>query len=770
MRAELRWAAADCRARPGQALLVTLVTASVVTALMVAGVLLQDAVNPWQRIFSESSGAHVWLHLDAGTGTAALSRLDGVDAVAGPYRTAVVTVPAGTGKLPLELRAAGSAPPRISRPLLRSGRWLDPAEPDGVVLERTAARAAGAAAGARLAVRTADGRTRVLRVLGTADTADSGPCPDWTPGLGWVLPGTLDAVGPADGRTGLVAGLRLHDPADTDFAVQQAVTALGGARVARVSTWQQVRTAGELDGRLLGLLLGVFGLVSLVAVALAAAGAAGERVLAQVGDIAMLKAVGFTPAQVVRMVVYQHAALALAGVALGTAGAALLGPVLPDPVGPAVARWHELPGGAVAASGAAVAGGVVLLVVAAVAAVPAWRAGRVPAVPGIRGVRRVSRLSRLARLALLLRLPPALVLGARDAFHRPLRAGLTVARLAIPVMAVTVALGSWATLDGFRTHPERIGLPAALTARAPGLSPGAVQRLLAGTPGVRAAYAGVETEALVPGQTRTVTLRGLGTAAAPYPYALAEGRGIRDRDEAVAGQGLLDLMHVRVGQWVRVTTAGTPRILHVVGRSIEPEHNGQMLSVGLDALEGRDGPPPPQYWNVVLAPGADREAVRAALAAASGGRLDVRPVANPADRLGAVRVVVAGLVAVLGLIGLAELLTATAGGLRDHARDLGVLRAMGLTPRQVTAVVTTGTGLTALAAVAVGVLLGLPVSRWLIDLQGRSSGIGSGIAGSPSPGALLLTCAVAVAAAVCVPVVPAARAARAPVTAALRST
>jgi len=766
MRAVLRWIRADLRAHRGQALLVVLVTAVVVASLVLASALLENATNPWQRIFQQSNGAQVWLHVRPGVDTAALSRLDGVTATAGPYRAAPATLVRSTGKVSLELRGAGPELPQVARPLVRSGHWLDPGVPDGIVLESSLARSVWAGTGDRVTVRGADGTSHTVQVLGIADSADQGSYPNWTPGLGWVLPTTLSAIEPDPGRTEQVVGLRLDDPGATDFTAQRAVTALGGVQVDRVSTWTQVRTSMDQDNRLLGLLLGLFGLVALLAAALAVAGAAGGRVLGQLQDIAMLKTVGFTPAQIVRMFLYEHTALALAGITLGTAAASLLGPLLPGRLGEAMRLWQAAPAhaGVLALTGA---GAVLSIALATV--LPAWRAGRVPPVPAVRADRPGSRMSRLARLALLLHLPPALVLGARDAFHRPLRAGLTVTRLAIPILMITVALGSWATLDGFQHHPERVGLAGALTARPSGIDDTEAHALLDHAPGVAAAYPGVEVEALVPGQTRTITVRGLGTSDQPYPFALAEGRGIRDHDEAVAGQGLLELMHVRVGQWVRVTAGGNPHILHIVGRSIEPDHNGEMLSVGLDALDGPTGPPQPQYYSLVLHPGADQNAVRTALLAAAGSRLDVRPVDNPADQLGVVRVVVVGLVAVLGLIGLAELLTTTGAGLRDHTRDLGVLRAIGLTPRQVTAVIVTSTVLLTLVSVACGTLAGVLVSDRLINLQGRSSGVGAGIAQAPSPGALLLLASAAVVVAAVVSAVPATRATRSPVTAALNT-
>src|SRR4029078_3453792 len=96
-----------------------------------------------------------------------------------------------------------------------------------------------------------------------------------------------------------------------------------------------------------------------------------------------------------------------------------------------------------------------------------------------------------------------------------------------------------------------------------------------------------------------------------------------------------------------------------------------------------------------------------------------------------------GLIVVLALIGLIELLTAIGGTVREGERDLLALKAIGLSPRQITAITVTATGCTALAAVLLALALGTPLAYWLIDAQGRSSGIGAGIAAGPPP--LLLT-------------------------------
>jgi putative ABC transport system permease protein len=120
---------------------------------------------------------------------------------------------------------------------------------------------------------------------------------------------------------------------------------------------------------------------------------------------------------------------------------------------------------------------------------------------------------------------------------------------------------------------------------------------------------------------------------------------------------------------------------------------------------------------------------------------------------------VLGLIGVLALIGIVELLTVIGGSVREGERDLLALKAVGLTPRQITAVTVTATACTALAAVLLGTALGLPLARWLIDAQGRSSGIGAGIAQGPSPLLLVLFGAAAVLGAAALAALPATRAA-----------
>ncbi|MGW3116158.1 FtsX-like permease family protein [Streptomyces sp. NPDC001107] len=908
MRATLRWAHSDLRTHRGEALFLVLATAGIVVSLLLATALFGYATNPWQRIFTQERGAHVWIHTDKSAQVGKLAGLDGVQSVAGPYPTAVATLASRGTRASVELRTTPPERPQVGRPLLSAGHWLNPATPDGVVLESRLARALLAEPGDTL---TLPGTARTVTVVGVADSAEPRYRANEQPGLVWALPSAVPHP------TGQVIGLRLTDPEDTDYAVQRAVTVLGAGAIGEVSTWQQARAEAQGDNRLLGQVLGLFGLGALIAAGLAVHGAIATRIRGHLRDISVLKAIGFTPAQVVRVFLFQHIAYAVLGAAAAATLTQSLGSRFPGRLGDALGVWQGLPGHTPTLF--AIPAGAVLFI-GATTALAAWRAGRVPPVPVARPAgrgggglvlarralgleaaprlpdralrtpgpppdghstdpaprsadpqlstprpataggsgllepaRRTLRLgarlagsadhprsdpprgaptprppataakeplevanqrltaqpgapteppppsraegtsstrptapatgqpgghahrttsprptapsgrhlSGMARRALGLGVPPALVLGWHTASVRRLRSVATVARLALPLLLIVVAMSAWTTIDRFHSEPEQIGLPAALTVHADaGLSDRATRSLLQRDPQVAAVYPGVEVAALVPGQTATIALRGLGTGRNPYPYTLAEGRAAHGSDEAVAGQGLLDLLDVRVGDWVRMTVGDQPQILHIVGRSIEPENAGRVISTSLDTLRENDPRLTATLYQLRLRPGADPHAVAGRLAAAGHGRLDVHAVTNPADGLSPLRSVVVGLIAVLALIGLVELLTAIAGTVREGERDLLALKAIGLSPRQITAITVTATGCTALAAALVGTALGTPLAHWLIDSQGRSSGIGAGIAQSPSPVLLVLFGATAVLGAAALAALPAARAAR----------
>jgi putative ABC transport system permease protein len=333
-----------------------------------------------------------------------------------------------------------------------------------------------------------------MLVIGIADTADQGFYPQWTPGLIWVQHGLLTRVEANPGETLQIVGLRLFDSSAvaTGQVVQTIWTLYNGpaensaSAVERYSTWQQVKDSMANNDRLLGLLLALFGIIALIAAPCAIANVTAGRVLVQRQDIAMLKALGFTPGQVVRMLLAEQTLLGAAGAALGLAAALIItSPEFVRPPGGTPVGLAPLSGSWMALIGAGT-----VLTVAVATVIPSWWAGRVSPVAAVQPSPPRGHLSLIARLSLLFHLPAALVLGARDSLTRRLSAGLTVFGLAIPMAMITIALTCWSTIDGFTSDPGKIGLASAVTVSQGGLENKQMLALIGHDTQVLAAYPG----------------------------------------------------------------------------------------------------------------------------------------------------------------------------------------------------------------------------------------------------------------------------------------
>jgi putative ABC transport system permease protein len=763
MRGTLRWARADLRARRGQALITVAVVAGVVAALFLATMLLQGAVNPWQQLSARTRGADVLIYFQNGTNTNELRHVAGIKETGQPYQAAPATLERGAMKSPVELRAMTQDLPAMSAPLVVTGTWLRSSAQDGAVVEASFAQAMGVGVGDWITVDGIDGTRVPMRVIGIADTADQGFYPQWTPGLIWVQHGLLTRVEANPGETLQIVGLRLFDKSTvaTGQVVQTIWNLYNGpaensaSAVERYSTWQQVKDSMANNDRLLGLLLALFGIIALLAAPCAIANVTAGRVLVQRQDIAMLKALGFTPGQVVRMLLAEQTLL---GAVLGLAAARIItSPAFVKPPGGTPVGLAPLSGAWMALIGAGT-----VLTVAIATVIPAWWAGRVSPVAAVQPSPPRGHLSLITRLSLLFHLPAALVLGARDSLTRRLSAGLTVFGLAIPMAMITIALTCWSTIDGFTSDPGKIGLASAVTVSQGGLENKQMLALIGHDTQVLAAYPGAQSVTLLPGDNGTFYARAMGTSTRPYPFRAVQGRMFRAANEAVAGQGFLDLMHIGVGAWISPTIDGVPVILHIVGRTIEPDNNGDVVDFGLDALNHAGSAPPQLVYHLVLKPGVTAAAARARLLAESHDRLDVQVVPNPASGLVGLQLVIAVSVVILAVIGLANLLTATVVGMRDHQHEMGVLAAMGLTPRQVMATLVTNTMILALVGVTAGTVAGLLIAPRLINMQGQTSGIGSGIAVSLSAAAIAAIMAVALATAAAAALILARRTTRQP--------
>ena len=99
---------------------------------------------------------------------------------------------------------------------------------------------------------------------------------------------------------------------------------------------------------------------------------------------------------------------------------------------------------------------------------------------------------------------------------------------------------------------------------------------------------------------------------------------------------------------------------------------------------------------------------QAGVGKASGDRLMGEAIDHtPPRQILLLRPVIAGLALVLNLIALLSVLNSALMGVRERARDLAIFKAVGLTPKQVIAVVLVGVITLALVAIVVGVPVGI---------------------------------------------------------------
>lgn len=767
MRALSKKALADIKSRPLQSSLIALLIASASAALTLAISTQTSLSNPWERTFEASNGAHVWLYGNAGVDLTVVGAEGGVTGSSGPFPlTWRGRLIAGERSYHPTMQRMAELP-RVSTPLLTAGRWLTPGRDDEVVIDHNLARDWGLEVGQEVGFLN-DEEEVALEVVGLVVDTGKGPYPRFNPVAVYVSPEAFARFEPEAENLPTLYGVQLENPEASAAFFRHAAAVLPDGALSWSYDWETLRDTTSFAAQFSVVFLGVFSLFTLLAVCLIVANAVGGAVLGQSREIGLLKAVGFTPAQVTALFLLEYLGLGLLAGLAGLLMGVLLTPLLLRPVAEVLAAspapdYHA---GLLAAILAGILG-----VVALFTFLPARRGGRVGTAQAITAgfAAAQARPSRWGRLARRLGLSPVVVLGVNDAFARPARAALTVMGLALSVLTVTFALSLDASITNFSHTPGLAGATYDVGVFGGELGDEEVIAVLAAHDDIASFHTLRSLGATVEGEGLSVQARVLGGDYGEAGYIVQEGRMFESPGEAVVGLGLMQRLGLRIGDELPLIVNDQPLSLTVVGRYLEINNTGRMAMFSLETLRGLYPEATPGFYALKLRPGADPEALEASLLAAPGG-LEVILASSgeaipEADEL---RLVMFGLAALLLVIGLINLFYTSLLGVRERLRDFGIFKTLGLTPGQIGASVLTGAGLLALIATLIGVPLGLLVSRVLFDYGGRQFGIGTGLGVWPAWIWLLLLALGAVSVAALASAFPARLAARLRVTEVLR--
>ncbi|MEV8332366.1 FtsX-like permease family protein [Streptomyces niveus] len=715
-----------------QTLVIGLATLMAVTASVLAGSLLVASSGPFDDAFARQRGAHLNAQLDAGRATAAQlsasGETAGVSAASGPFGT--VSVAPRHGAMPLPpLTVVGRDTPEgpVDELTLTTGSWAG--RPGEIVL--SAGDGGGQAPlGTRLDFPELPGAPS-LEVVGTARSA--GRTAD-----AWVAPSQIASLTPS-GRVGAYQMLYRFDAAATTADVRKgraAVTAsVPAGAVTGAQSWLTVRKVAARDTALFVPFLVAFGVLGLVMSVLVVGNVVAGSVGTGLRRIGILKAVGCTPSQVVRAYMAQALVPAAAGVGLGLlAGNLLAVPLLSETAdaygtsGLSVAPWIDV----VVAAGA-------LGVVTVTAWVSAWRAGRLRTVDAL-AVGRVPAAGRgrwAARRAAGLPLPRAVGLGLARPFARPARAAAMVAAVLFGAMTVTFAVGLSSSLSevlSARNHDvadvtvgvsgQRQGPPGG----APGAAaaPAAVAAAIEALPGTEKYYGSATAEATVAGANGSTRITAFSGDASWGGYRMVSGRWFDAAAEAVVPTQFLAATGTAVGDEVTLHVQGSAVTVRVVGEVLDPRMDGMLVYTDAATLTRAVPGLPATGHHIAVSPGTDVGGYVKELNSALKP-LGVTAQGREAADGGEVILVLNALTAILTLMLVAVAGLGVLGGVVldtvERVRDLGVYKALGMTPRQIVAMVLTSVALPGLAGGALGVPAGVALHAMVMPAMGHSAGL-----------------------------------------------
>ncbi|MEO5875687.1 MAG: ABC transporter permease [Streptosporangiaceae bacterium] len=724
MRATWRVARAAVRRRKLQTLIIGVVVLVSTATIVLALGIFATVDKPYDQAFSRVNGAHLTVSYDGAKVTAdqlaATGRVPGVTAAAGPFATAVLDASHVYGVDAASFTVVGRADQNgpVDRLVLTQGRWL--AGP-GEIVVKFDSHVRCLAGPCQMVGRTIEVKGRApLTIVGVARSV--------TQSAGaWVTPAQAVALKAHDFQM-------LYHFADASTPLSTVTAGLPQGAVSGSQTYLVPKLEATDSAKTIIPFLLVFGALGLIVAVLIIGNVVSGAVVSGVRHIGVLKALGFTPAQVTGAYVAMVALPGLVGCAGGVVTGNLLAQMITGDLGGAL---DTPPADGVSLGVDALAFAGVLALVTVTTLVPALRAGRLSAAEAVSAgaAPRRGRALRVQRLLARTSLPRPVSLGLGLPFARPGRTSLTLAAVAFGVAAVTFACGLLWTVEAYQRGEDRADFAMVVVDTQPeepvggGADPNrpapapaktgdqavAAIRSLPATVKVAAAVLKPARAAGVPDAFRVKAYQ---DGLTRHGYDLADGRWLRGRGEAAvsgeflrtAGKKLGDTLVVEVGE--RRTSLHI--VAEVVGDSDEVITDWQTMSAVVPGLLSN-------FFEIVVKPGTNQDAYLHGIQEVLGERLGIgiRGGGTPPVLVGLISVLTLGLAAVAGL----GVFNTVVLNTRDRTRDFGILKSLGSTPRQIMVLVLTSMVALGLVGGLIGLPLGLAAHRLVMPMAAEAGGV-----------------------------------------------
>ena len=723
MKAVLVKAIRDLRRRRLQAAVIFVTALLAVCAGTMALTLMSQTRDPYQTAFQAQKGAHLQVAFDPKTDpvTIALTPpLIGATASAGPYRASDIQFQTNGHKFRVTTIGRDNPGGKVEQLRITAGRW--PAADNEIALTRSFAELNHISVGDTMKV-TSVSQEPVLTIVAEVVDIDEGSA-DLSSQHAWVLSTAIPALVAKDSDFYLMDYRFASDPTSAQLAADMDTLrrSLPPGSVAGSVNYLLISSVFNITNQIVTSVLLAFSVFALAATAAIVANLVTGIVISSYREIGIMKAVGFTPLQVVGVFVVQIVIPAAAACLIGIPAGTLLSQPLLANSSQALGLAYEAtfsPGlDLLALAGA-------LLIVSLAALIPAWRAGLLKPIVVIANASAPRGTSGrwLRSLASRVRLPRPIALGVGEAGARPVRAILTLFAIFLGVATVVVALGvprSFEAINNSETNAPNVNV---VVTKSPALSDADVVQLLDSQPETARVVAATGENVTVPGIPDPVNSRVFRGDSSKLGYLLVSGRWFSGPDEVLAPGGLLRDAHLKVGDTFTGTIRGTAVQLHIVGEVYDISNLGHELMFDWATLTPIEPDLTPLGYEVTLKPGSDIGAYVKRLAAAEPDLLDVQ--ANNTDLIAPVKIidgVLYVIAAVIVLIAVGGIFNTLLLNTRERIRDTATLKALGMSPRQVIVMVAASAGTLALVGGLVAVPSGLGLDKVLLDLISNAAG------------------------------------------------